>query len=95
MITTHPGVASLQPLIVWAKCPTFHTTKHKPEGSALSLFMLWIFADDHDAAFSADDFAFIADRFYGRFHFHVLYLLSGRQTAAYARLFGSPCDPAT
>ena len=70
-------------------------TAHGDAFSALLLLVLRIFADDHDAAFSADDFAFIADRFYGRFHFHVLYLLSGRQTAAYARLFGSPCDPAT
>ena len=64
MITTHPGVASLQPLIVWAKCPTFHTTKHKPEGSALSLFMLWILTDDPDTAFSLNDFALFANRLY-------------------------------
>ena len=35
------------------------------DGSALSLFVFWILANDPDAAFSLDDFAFLADRFYG------------------------------
>lgn len=38
--------------------------------SALLLLMLGILADDHDAAFSADDLALLADGFYGRFYFH-------------------------
>ena len=37
----------------------------KQIGSALSLFVFWILANDPDAAFSLDDFAFLADRFYG------------------------------
>jgi len=32
--------------------------------SALTLFMLGVFADNHYFAFSLDDFAFFANRFY-------------------------------
>ena len=38
--------------------------------SALSLFVFWIFADNPDASFSFNDFAFFANWFYGCSYFH-------------------------
>ena len=40
------------------------------EGSTLALFMLWILTNDTDTAFSLDDLALFADRFYRRSYLH-------------------------
>jgi len=42
---------------------------------ALSLLVLGIFADYHDLALAADDFAFFAHGLYGRSDFHFVNLL--------------------
>ena len=47
--------------------------------------MLGILADDHDTAFSLDDFALLANLFHGRFYFHVI--------TPFLSLFFSPGDP--
>ena len=39
--------------------------------STLSLLVLGVLADDHDLTFSLDDLALLADRLYGRLHFHL------------------------
>ena len=41
-----------------------------PLSLALFLFMLGVFADYHDFAFSLDNLALLADFLYGRFYFH-------------------------
>ena len=50
--------------------------------------MLGVLADDHDSAFSFDDFAFIANLFNGRsyFHFCTVPLSVLFQAAGYASL---------
>jgi hypothetical protein len=48
----------------------FFTFGGKTINSALSLLVLGILADDHDAALAADDLAFFADGFDGRSYFH-------------------------
>ena len=53
------------------------------DGSALSLLMLGVFADNHDLTLALDDLAFLAHGFYGRSNFHFLNLL-----------FTSPSNPA-
>ncbi len=42
---------------------------------ALALLMLGVLADDHHAAFAADDLALFADGFHGRLTFMMLNLL--------------------
>ena len=43
-----------------------------PLSLALFLFMLGVFADYHDLAFSLDNLALLAYFLYGRFHFHII-----------------------
>lgn len=38
--------------------------------STLTLFVFWILTNDSDTAFSLDDLAFLADRFYRRSYLH-------------------------
>ena len=40
--------------------------------SALTLFVLRVFTNDHDFTMSFDDLAFLADSFDGRLNFHFL-----------------------
>jgi len=46
------------------------TTRHV-EGSALTLFMLWILTNDTNASFSLNNLAFLADRFNRWSYLHV------------------------
>lgn len=41
------------------------------DGLALALFMLWILTNDSDTAFSLDNLALFANRFYRRSYLHV------------------------
>jgi hypothetical protein len=40
-----------------------HMLRQSKKELALTLFVLWIFTNNHDASFSLNDFAFFANRF--------------------------------
>ena len=68
LVTAGPQVSFRSHFIILTEAfASFQPLKKvfKQIGSALSLFVFWILANDPDAAFSLDDFAFLADRFYG------------------------------
>ena len=57
------------------------------KGLALTLFMLWVFTNNHNVSFSFNDFAFFANRFNWWSYFH------SKSSFLYKAPFFTGCDP--
>ena len=68
--TCHSSILQNHPMSVSGSAPGLYALDPQAPELALALLMLGVLADDHHAAFAADDLALFADGFHGRLDLH-------------------------